>query len=362
MVYLGYDEHGKKQYKWFSGFNTKKEAEAFLASKLQEVNTGTFVDPEKQPLADYMRQWLEDKAGQLRPGTIRSYRWLVNTHIIPGLGRIDLAKLRPNHLQKFYTDMRKKGLSNRTIRYAHTLLHEALERAVHWGLIARNVADVVDAPRANSPPGKTWTIDEAFRFLKVAKEVEPRYWIAFFLALMTGMRRGEIIALRWQDVDLENGRLHVRHTLTWAAGRPLFQEPKTDRSRRSIAVAPEVIATLRAHRAKQAEERLLMGEAYHDQDLVLARVNGDPLHPRTINDAWYRALSKADVPRIRFHDLRHTHASLLLQQGVHPKIVSERLGHSTINITLDIYSHVLPDLQQQVAREFSESFFRGRKL
>ncbi|MFB5193176.1 site-specific integrase, partial [Alicyclobacillus fastidiosus] len=349
VIDVGKDENGKRIRKWFSGFETKKEAERAMAAKINEVESGGYIDPTKETIEQYFKRWLSDKQAQIRHGTYRKYAWLVNRHIIPGLGNLGLSDLKPFHLQSFYTKLSKaeNPLSNRSILHAHLIIHEALDRAVKWGLVARNVSDAVDPPRVEPKRGQVWTAEQALHFLNVTKRepLEQRYWIGFLLAIMTGMRKGEILALKWEDIDWETGFARINRTLTFVSGEPLFQEPKTDRGRRSIALSPETMDALKHHKTRQARERLQYGPAYRDHDLVIAREDGRPMFPRTFDGAWYRSIERAQVPKIRFHDLRHTHASLLLQQGVHPKVVSERLGHSTINITLDIYSHVLPSLQ-----------------
>lgn len=362
VLFMGYDDvTGKKKYKWFSGYNTKKEAQRDLAKKVQEVNEGTYIDADKATVREFITEWMEIKRSQVRPNTFRTYEWLVRDYVIPSLGNYDLKKLQPMHLQKLYSNMacREKPASSRTIQQVHVLIHSALKRAVQWGIVVRNVADAVDKPRVESNKGKSWNIRQTMQFLEAA--TQSKWWIAFYIAVMTGMRKGEILALRWDDLDLENGYAQVRQMLAFVKGQPIFQEPKTERSRRSVALPEELILLLKRYRIEQNEIRLMMGNAYHDHDLIVCRDTGAPLNPRNLDDAWYRLLDWTQLPKIRFHDLRHTHASLLLQQGVHPKIVSERLGHSNINITLDTYSHVLPGLQKEAADLFGKSLKKHTK-
>ncbi|GMA51830.1 site-specific integrase [Alicyclobacillus contaminans] len=360
VVDVGYDENGKRIRKWFGGHKTKKDAEAFLAQKIAEIESGSYVSTPKQKFGEYMREWMQDKRSTLREDTFRSYSWLVNGHIIPKLGNVELAKLTPKHIQDCYRKMQQgdKALSNRSVQFAHAIIRQALDRAVKWGWLARNVADAVDPPRVERREYKIWTAEQALQFLESAKSEDSRYWIGFFLAIMTGMRQGEILALRWKDVDFTNQVAIVNGTLKWIDGQPLIKEPKTEKSRRAVALSTETVNALRKHKAKQTKERLKMGAEYQDHDLVIARPNGYYMHPKTFDDAWYRALKKSGLPRIRFHDLRHTHASLMLLQGVHPKIVSERLGHSTITITMDTYSHLVPGLQREVAQQFDDVLFK----
>lgn len=361
VISLGADEvTGKYKYKWFSGYSGKKEAEADLPKKLMEVAAGAHRE-KSGTFGEYMEQWLETKQTQVRPDTYRSYKWLVSKHIIPKLGKLQLEKLTPAQLQVFYAKLAQgdKPLSNRSIQYAHTLIKEALDRALKWGMVVRNVAEAVDPPRAERNHGETWSPEQTVEFLSLA--AGTKYWVAFEIAIYTGMRKGEILALRWRDVDLDNAVAHVTRSLTFVDGKPVFQAPKTERSRRAVALPHELVTSLKRHKAQQAAVRLQMRQAYVDHDLVVPRLTGEPLHPKTLDDTWYRLLKKSGLPKIRFHDLRHTHASLLLQQGVHPKIVSERLGHSNVNITLDTYSHVLPGLQQEAASTFGAALEQAKK-
>lgn len=360
VVFLGFDERGKRRYKWFSGYRTKREAQSALVQILAELERGTFVEPTKDTVAGYLNHWLSLKRDVLRHGTYRKYEWMVRKHIIPHLGHIELSKLRPQHLESLYQELRGV-LSSRSVLHVHMLLHGALERAVKQGLVPRNVADAVEAPRAEAYRATIWTPEQVVRFLEDSRRLEPDYWIAWVLAVWTGMRQAEILGLQWSDIDWDSAYLRVERTLRYIGGQPVFEAPKTERSRRTIALSADTIAALRWHRARQNEIRLQMGSAYQDYGMVLANALGQPLSPHTLAHVWQRLLRQIDVPRIRFHDLRHTHASLLLQQGVQAKVVSERLGHSTITITLDTYTHVVPVLQREAAEKIDE-LFRNTKI
>ncbi|WP_018130970.1 site-specific integrase [Effusibacillus pohliae] len=360
VLFLGYDEKGKKKYKWHSGFNTKKEAEKFLAAKVQEVHAGLYTEPSKDTFAAFLDKWLDDKKSRVRLRTYEIYERTIRLHVKPHLGHIELGKLKPQHLREFYAKLQSgdKPLSNRYVSQIHTMIHDALETAVSWEYLPRNVADMVKAPKPEQKKFSVWTLEEVQRFLEVARH--DRFYIAYLLAITTGMRQGEILALRWSDIDLPNGRLFVQRTTTQVRGTIEFGDPKSDSGKRMIALPHEVIGDLLKHKKDQDREKELMGDAYRDQDLVVARKNGDVVAQSLLREHFTKLIQKADLPYIRFHDLRHTHASLLLQQGVHPKIVSERLGHSKISITLDTYSHVLPGLQEQVAKDFGNALFGNR--
>jgi integrase len=359
VLFLGYDHMGKRKYKWHGGFKTKKEAEKFLAAKIQELNSGTLIEPSKQTVSEYLDSWLKFKQTQVRPNTFINWESKVRLHIVPHIGHIQLANLRPEHVDKLYSTLKEEGLSTHSIIHCHRILHNALGRAVKWNLIPRNVIDAVDPPKLERKKLEVWTTEQAIQFLRVAQE--SRYFVFFLLAITTGMRRGEILGLKWDDIDFENEQLIVRRTVSWATGKMKELEPKTERSRRVIALPPQTLEALRQHKVRQMEERLKLGEQYQFGNYVVTKENGVVPHHTWIHEHYEKLCRKAGVPYIRIHDLRHTHASLLLEQGVHPKIVSERLGHSTIGITLDIYTHVLPSLQHKAAREFGDALF-GKKI
>ncbi len=344
---------GKRKQQWVSVKGTKKEAEKRLAELLHQLDQGTFMAPGRTTLAEFLERWLEDHKPRLSPRGYERYQGIVTRHLIPGLGRILLAQLRPEHLQKHYTAKLNEGLSARSVRYEHAVVHVALQTAVKWGLLSRNPADAVDPPKARRTEMQTWDQGEITRFLEAAKG--SPYHALFYTALFTGMRRSELLGLRWQEVDLPLGQVCVTRGLHQLRdGSYVFTEPKSAKSRRTIALPPSAAILLREHRAKREAERAMLGKPLTDSDLVFSTVEGEPLRPNTITRAWSMLAAKASIKVIRLHDARHTHASIMLRQGIHPKIVQERLGHSSIGITLDTYSHVAPGLQEAAATRFDE--------
>jgi integrase len=359
VVYLGYDEHGKKRYKWHGGFNTKKEAEVALTKILQDLHSGVYVSPSQETFGSYLRSWLEGKRSQVRAGTFRSYEWLVDKHIIPHVGTVPIAKLQPRHLQALYTALQETDLSNRSILHAHRLISQALEQALKWGMVQRNVAKLVDPPKPRRVEMQVWSEDELDRFLEAARS--SRYHIAFVLLAATGMRVGELLALTWDAVDLDAGIAQVLRSYSYTGKGYKLEEPKTESGRRPIDLPASVVEALRQHRARQAEERLKAGPLWEDHGLVICTALGRPVLQHNLRTLFLRLARNAGLPRIRLHDLRHTHATILLKRGVHPKVVQERLGHSDITVTLNTYSHVVPGLQAAAAKAIDPLFDPGRK-
>jgi integrase len=367
VVELGRDPTtGKRRQTWRSVKGSKREAEALLVQLLHQRDTGIDEPPGKISAGEYLQKWLRDYArANTAPKTYRCYEDVVRRHLIPGLGSIPLTKLRPQHIQAYYSQALQGGrldgqgsLSARTILRQHQVLHVALRHAVRWQLLASNPADAVEPPRPERHEIKALRVDEIRRLLEAA-DATP-HGAVVHLAVATGMRQGELLGLRWRDVDLEAGALHVQQTCQWLPHQGfVFRQPKTQRSRRSVALSPETVRRLRQHRQRQLEERLFLGPAYQDSGLVFATVLGTPIDPSNLRRAWLGIVRTAGLDHMRFHDLRHAHATLLLQQGVHPKVVSERLGHSGVGITLDTYSHVLPDLQAQAAAQL-DALLTGR--
>ena len=347
---------GKRKQQWISVKGTKKEAEKRLSELLHQLDTGTFMKPAKTTLAEYLERWLKDYAWpNLSPRGFERYAGIISKHLIPDMGAITLTQLKPEHLQKLYAAKLNSGLSARTVRYIHVVIHKALQTAIKWGLASRNVADGVDVPRARRSEMQTWNEDDITLFLEAAKNTP--YYALFYLTLFTGMRRSELLGLKWSDVDLILGEVSVTRSLHHSRdGSYIFTEPKSAKSRRTIALPPSATLLLKEHREKQKLERVMLGIPLTDDDLVFSTLGGKPLRPNTVTRAWTMLAGHAGVKVIRLHDARHTHASLMLKQGIHPKIVQERLGHATIAITLDTYSHVAPGLQEAAAKHFDEAF------
>ena len=325
-AYFGPD--GKRRY--VSGKN-KEEARANLRRARGDAERGLVSDGGNAALSDYLKRWLNDSVrGSVKPITHQSYGVLVNKHLIPALGNVRLSKLTPAHLQGFYRAKLDAGLSPRTVQYMHVVLHRALKQALRWGLVMRNVAEAVDPPKVPKKEITPLSPEQARAFLEAARG--DRLEALYVLAVHTGMRQGELLALRWDDVDLDRGVLRVRGT-------------KTARSRRTVKLSETALESLTHHLTRQPEEIDRVGSMWRENGLVFATVIGTPLNRHNLTQRSFRPLLEgADLPRIRFHDLRHTCATILLSQGVHAKFVQELLGHATIAITLDTYSHVLPQM------------------
>jgi integrase len=312
------------------------------------------VEPSRLTVAVYLTEmWLPSMVSQVRATTLGGYRHNVRAYIMPRLGDIPLQRLTTARVGAFYGDLVASGgkggrpLSPKTVRYVHTTLRRALRDAMADGLVVRNVAAQARPPRARRVEMHTWTAAEVGAFLASVRE--DRLYAAWLLLATLGLRRGELLGLRWTDVDLTTGRIAIRSTLVMVDGKPAMAEPKTAKGRRSLTLAPEVLETLRAHRARQVAERLSWGASYTDSDLVITTEDGRPFHPETLSGLFVRQAKRAGLPPIRLHDLRHSVASVLLARGVHPKVISEMLGHATIALTLDTYSHVIPSLQKRRA-------------
>jgi len=320
------------------GLTTRKEAETALADALSELGCGSYLEPTRKTVQEYFTEFLAGKIPQLRPGTVKTYKWLINYHIIPKLGQIPLAKLTPQHLVSMYDKLRvENNLSPQTINHVHKVIHDGLATAMRHELIHRSVASLVQPPKVQKPQLTVWTDEQLVQFLEYAKP--SRYYMIILLAATCGLRRGEAIALRWKDVDLKAGTITVCQSFSRGERGHTFQEPKTKAGIRTIALPQITIDAIKRQKILLAQDKLAAGAKYNDYGLVSQTRNGSPVNPYLFERQWLEMLRKSGSPKIRFHDLRHTHASLLLKQNVNPKIVSERLGHASVSITLDRYSH-----------------------
>lgn len=346
---------GKPKRKTLYG-RTRREVADELTRIRHELATGTYIEPATCTLGEWLDRWMSQyKKGELKRSTYENYEQIIRAHIKPGLGNIPLAKLQPHMLQTFYNDKLesgrrdgKGGLSTRMVRYFHAIIRQALEQAVKEGLLPRNVADATSPPALRKQQMQPLTEDELLKFFEVAKE--DRLFPAFVLAATTGLRRGELCGLKWDSIDLDEGVLVVRRQLLTLKGGPSLEDSaKSKRGKRRITLTDDAVRELKALRKRQAEEQLLLGEAYQRNNLVFCKADGTKLSPPQVTRRFQQLLERAGLPKVRLHDLRHTHASLLLAQGVHPKVVQERLGHSSITMTLDLYSHLTPGLDEAAA-------------
>ena len=352
---------GKQKQLWVSVKGTKREAERRLSELLSQVDGGNLIRPSKTTLAEYLETWLKEYVwAELAPKTAEGYELVVRRHLIPALGRITLTGLKPEHIQRYQSDKLssgradgKGGLSPRTVRHHHMALHAALGRAVKMGLLSRNVADSVSPPRYQRHQWQSLSEFGVSSVLEAAKETS--YYVLFYQALFTGMRRSELLGLRWCDVDLLLGRVQVTRALhQLGTGEIVVRTPKSERSRRVVSLPPSAALLFQEEKEKQRRERAIVGPEVKDDDLIFRDHEGRPLRPDTVTHAWVKLVRRIGLRGIRLHDARHTHASLMLKQGVHPKIVQERLGHASIQLTLDTYSHVAPGLQEAAAAGFDK--------
>lgn len=349
---------GKRKQKWIAVPGNKTDAMKALTDYMHQKDTGLYVAPTKMRLADYLGKWLQDYAKpKLARRSYERYADVINRYFLPKLGGVLLHQLTPGQLQSLYAEWLKAGLSNSTVRYHHAVIHNALRSAVKWQVAARNVCDALEIPCRGRKDMQIWNGDEITQFLNAIKD--SRYFEIFYLALFTGMRRSELLAIRWQDVDLLLGQIHINRGLQQFRNSELdYTQPKSEKSRRTIALPPSATLLLKDYRDRIALARAAKGKILNDTDLVFSHNNGKPIRPNTLTYAWRFLVARSGLKPIRLHDARHSHASLLLAQGVHPKIVQERLGHATISMTLDTYSHVAPGLQEKAAEQFDKLFQR----
>jgi integrase len=341
---------GKRRQKLLTA-RTKREVEEKATQYYASIATGGFAeaDASKLTVAKYLARWLEYVEKNGRQSTHQRYSDLIRLHIMPLIGNVQLSRLTPLHVQDLYSNRLAMGKATATVELIHCVLHRALKQAVRWGLLIRNVTELVDAPTRVTPEYTTWNEHQAAMFLQMADG--HQFAALWRLALLTGLRRGELLGLKWADLDLAQGKLTVKRSLSRGRGGSYtFGAPKTAQGKRTLDIQRSVVASLQSHRKRQLEARLKFGEEYRaDLDIVFADAIGEPLHPNTLTYQFKRLCIKAGVPSIRIHDLRHSAATLMIAQGISPDVVQKRLGHSDVALTLRIYTHASPQVQRDAA-------------
>lgn len=350
VVELSPGQDGKRRQQRRGGFPNQRAAEDALNTVVSQLSAGTFVNSGRLPVGQYLDEWLAGKA-KLRPSTRTSYRQHIDLYLKPMLGHIRLTDLRANHVEAMVTSLRgePRNLGVATTRRVFATLRGSLNKAQRQGLIAMNPCAYVEleSEEEHRRPSVVWTAEQVGAFLDAIED--HRLALLYEVTVKAGLRRGEVIGLRWSDLDLDNGVLLVTQNVVQVGGALHIGTPKTKKSTRRVPLDDDTIAALREHRKRQLEERLFLGVEWKQTDRVFARPDGEGLMPEYVSRTFRNLVEKADLPRIRLHELRHTSASLALAAGVPPRVVSERLGHSTIAITQNIYTHIFDELSRDAA-------------
>lgn len=346
---------GKRRQKWVYA-DTKRECEAKVNELIHMIETGTYMEPCRMTVAEYLRHWLKIHSPNLAQNTIDGYRVTVEKHIIPELGSIPLAKLNVVHLQSFYAKEQSK-YSGRTAQLTHRILRKALDNAVKSQLIQKNPADLVDPPKPKKYKAKVYDEKQYLELLKAVEGTEHE--LPIVLAGGLGLRRGEIFGLRWSDVNFKKGVITIEQQLIPNSKGLIFKQPKTEDSIRTIDVPDYIMSLLKREKRKQNENKLFFGQDYKDYDLVCCKPNGEPINPGTYSNKFIKLLKRLNFEHIRFHDLRHFNATIMLKYNVPIKVASKRLGHSTTAITQDIYQHVLTDMDREASRKLNDALFNN---
>ena len=358
-------ETGKRKRKWHSFRGTKREAQIECARLISELSGGTYIEPSKTTTAQYLDRWLDHVKPQISPSTHERYVEAIRKKLAPLIGGVMLSKLQPVQISTAYTTALARGrrngsggLSPSTVHHIHRVLKRALGQAVKWKLLSRNPADDVDPPKVERREMQTYNMLQTAELIEIVHHT--RMLIPTVLAVLCGLRRGEIAALRWRSVDLAASRLAVVASVEQLKGGTRLKETKSGRAR-NVALSSTVIEELKAWRTQQAQEFLRLGVRPDGDTFVCTQADGRPYQPTFITHEWRRLINGSGLPRLRFHDLRHAHATHLLASGVHPKVASERLGHSQVGITIDLYSHVMPGMQEDAAAKVDAALRAARK-
>lgn len=355
VVSAGKDEKGKRKQIFKRGFTSEALAKRELRKVMQQLDDNTYVKPTKKTYSEFLTEWLQSKSLKLRSITLKTYTGHVVNHIAAKLGHFELNKITTTQIEKFYISLSLESkLSNHTISDIHKIVKNSFHSAVKRKYVTYSPVIEAETPKFKKKEMMVWTLKESALFLSHVKE--HRLYPAFLLGLTTGMRQSEILGLRWKDVDFVNEHLNVRQTLSHD-GKVLTVQTKTESSKRTISLYQEVLTTLEEHRRLIDNEKAAINSHYQENDLVICTGTGTPLGPRNLLRTFYSYIEKANVPKIRFHDLRHTFATLLLTQGTNPKVVMEILGHAEIKTTLDIYSHVFQSVHKDTAQKYGDMLF-----
>jgi integrase len=346
-------ETGRRKRKWHSFRGNKREAQIECSKLIAAISGGTYIDPSRQTVAQFLDKWLAYMASQLSRRSHERYTEIVKKNFVPALGAVRLTSLRSAQIAKVYTNALangrrdgKGGLSASTVVYMHRVLKQALKQAVAWRELTRNEAADVKPPKVERKRMEVLDTEGIAALIQTARNTTM--FILILLGVTTGMRRGEVAALRWRHIDLDRAQMSVEESAEQTKTGVRYKPPKSGKGR-TVALPATVVEELRSHRVKQAQALLKIGVRLSDDTFVVAKADGSPFQPRSLTHAFKIFLAKHKLPRVRLHDLRHTHATAMLKGKVHPKVVQERLGHSTIAITLDIYSHVIEGMQEDAA-------------
>lgn len=351
VVDIGRDENGKRAQHYRGGFTTKKAAEEGLRQFQNRLSSGFLPEAETLTLLAYMARWLEHHATQVEAKTWRRYSTLSRLYLVPRLGSMQLAKIRPGHIQACLDAIER---SPRTVQQARAVASKAFRQAVAWELIPSNPVAATRAPKAERPDLDVPTVDRARELMAAA--VGTQWEMPIFLASITGGRRGEVLAIGWEHLDMERGRVRIVRSLERLDGEYRFKEPKTKRSRREVALPAFAVDRLRRWKVEQNQRRLVAGPAWHDLGLICDRGDGQPVNPDSFSKAFKAMSQQAGSPNARLHDLRHAAATLMMEAGVHPSVVSRSLGHASEAFTMSVYGHVRDEMLDQAADAIGEAY------
>ena len=356
---------GQRKRKWHAFRGTRAGAETERRKLLTAFEGGVYIEPSKTTIAEFLDKWLDHIKPQVSPRSHERYTEIATKNLLPLIGGVILAKLQPMQISTAYAKALasgrrdgKGGLAPRSVHHMHRILKQALGQAVRWQLLTRNPCDAVDPPKVERQEIDTIDLRQTAELLRALRDT--RMYVPTLLGVMCGLRRGEVAALRWRSVDLAAGNLAVVQSAEQTKAGVRYKEPKSGKAR-SLALSATVIEELKVWRVRQAQELLRLGVRPDGETFVVTQADGNPVQPHSITHEWVRLLRVRKLRRIRFHDLRHAHATHLLANGVHPKVASERLGHSKVGITLDLYSHVMPGMQEDAAAKVDAAFRAAQK-